>query len=485
VAPALDRPFELAELIDLELQLVRDRDTPADALDVRDEPVARRLAQSGLTALRDRAALRTWLEHVREAGPSLGARIAELRRLAGLGLFVAGAVGGATSVGGWLLSGTVTPVNVIRFWPAVIGVQLALLVLWLLARLPQPWLGRFVPWLLGQALVSALGRGPLTRALGELRRLDWLYARLRLWLVTALTQTFALGFNLGALGALATLPHFENPAFGWRSLGLDPPQVTRFTQLAALPWQTWLPQAAPTRREVDATNYSSFQGPPSALAKDAWRIWWHFLTASLVVYGLLPRLLLWAVSQIGVAYELRRAPRAHADLERLEARLAAPHLDTRASSSELPAQPASAAAPTAWSSLPSGPLQVLCWSGVPLDDARLRAELAGAHAEVDGAIARVGVLDRAQDQRALEAVAGPGNGTSTCLIVPAWEPPVGEHLDFVRELRRALGAGRALWVLLYPLAGSAGADGAAHWRAGLQALGDPWLRVARWPEPLA
>ena len=483
MAGAPDRPFRLAELIDLELQLAQDRDASIEQLEARDEPIARRLAQSNL---RGRAALRAWLEDVRGAGASIGERIAELRDLAARGLFACGLLAGIASVGGWLLSGTGSPINVIHFWPAVIGLQLALLAPWLLAALPQRWLGRALPWLIGRSLVAALrlDSAAVSRALAELRRLDWLYSRLRLWLVTALTQSFALGFNLGALGAFVAIPYVDDPAFGWRSRLLDAPEVAALAESIALPWRGWLPRAVPAHDDVAATRYSSID---RSLARDdrpgpagVWAVWWSFLVASLVSYGLLPRLLLWTVSQIGVRWELRNAPRAHTDLEHLQQRLAGPLLDTRANRPES-ALPPTDARPAAWSPLPPGPVHVLCWSGVPLDDAQIRSELARARVEVAGAIARVGLLDQAQDRRALAALGGLPNGAAACLVVPAWEPPVGEHLDFVRELRGALGSGRTLCVLLHPLAGPATADDAEHWRSRLQALGDPWLCLARWP----
>jgi len=483
-----DRPFLLAELIDLELELVRDRDRPLEHLDARDAPIAQRIAAAGAQG---REALRLWLAAAREPASSLGTRIARLRGVAAFGLFAFGALLGIATVGSWLLSGTGSPVNVIRFWPAVIGVQLALLVLWCAAALPQPWLGRLLPWVLGRGLLAALrvDRAAIATTLAELRRLEWLYARLRLWLVTSLTQSFAVGFNLGALTAFVAIPYIDDPAFGWRSRMLEVPAVTRLAETVALPWRSWLPRAVPSSADVAATRYSSID---PALTRDerpgprsVWAVWWSFLVASLAIHGLAPRLLLWLLAHIGVAWELRRAPRAHADLARLQERLARRPLDTRARAAESAgSSTGSDTSAVATESLPSGPLHVLCWSGVPLDDRQIRARLADTGAEV-ATVARVGVLDRAQDARALEGIAAQGaTGPSACLVVPAWEPPAGEYLDFVRDLRAALGDGRALWVLLYPLGASPGPDAGAaqHWRAALQARGDPWLRLARWPE---
>jgi len=372
-------------------------------------------------------------------------------------------------VTGWLVTGWASPINALSFWSAMVGTQLALLGLWCIAALPGAWLGGLPRTLgaLGAALPALVARAllrvdadALSRALDELRRLDWLYARLRLWLVTALTQAFGIGFNLGALTAMVAIGAATRLNFVWGSTLLSESCQSAIIEAAALPWSAWLP-------EVHTSSNDPFA-------------WWSFLAASLVVYGLAPRLLLWSVAQLGVRAELARAPRAHADQARLQERLTAPALDTRALAPE-PSAAEDRAAPAAWAGAPAGPVHALCWSGVPLDDAALRAGLARGGAEPAGPIAHVGALDQAEDRRALDVLrAAARDGAAACLVLPAWEPPVGEYLDFLRGLRAALGDGRALWVLLFRLDAHA-PDELEHWRRALAGLGDPWLRAAPWP----
>jgi Protein of unknown function (DUF2868) len=71
-------------------------------------------------------------------------------------------------------------------------------------------------------------------------------------------------------------------------------------------------------------------------------------------------------------------------------------------------------------------------------------------------------------------------GDPPALLVKAWEPPLAELLDWLAELREALGAGVPILVLPVAegapaeLADSAGSD-ARIWTRSLAGAGDPWL----------
>jgi len=535
-----DPRFTLAELIDLELALQRDRETPVEDLDTRDTPLAQHLASAlgatGETAPgaakspAPRIALRAWLNSVQQPGlTSAGSQFSELIELAGTCLLLAGATSGALTIGSWLLHGTGTPVNVAVFWPAVIGIQLALLAIFgLLAsslrcaeRIPGlRGLGRVLtsisgtlPWLTLRALARLSGRpqAEWRQLFGELRALDWLYRRLRIWLMTSLTQAFAIGFNLGALAAFFAIPTLDDPAFGWRSRLLGAGEVHAIVRGIALPWRSWLPSAVPSSAAVEATQYSSVApryavqppvrrpplepgdaSPGSDSDRPPWGAWWPFLCVSLATYGLIPRVLLLGLAQVGLRRELSRAPRAHAELERLLARLSRLAVDTRAHLPEEPLAAPSQGPLSEGTPPPEDPLYVLCWAGVPEPDAHLCRRFESAGYQIQHLV-RVGGVDYESDENALrELEQQKSNRYATVLIVEAWEPPVGDYLDFVRELRRARGDAEALWVLLFrdevPSSEAGGSErdrvNARQWEAALRSVGDPWLRIGFVPGPL-
>jgi len=569
------RPFDLAELIDFELALADDDEREPEDLAARDERLARAVAEPWLTRERssgsDRGVLRRWLV-ARSGGrtPTPGTRVAEWVELTAVLLFVAGGLTGALTIGGWLLQGTGTPINIAVFWPAVIGSQLLLLLLvsllgcllrvvrWLpgaraIERITSA-LSAALPWLTLRILARTTGgtRAEAERLLGGLRAIDRLYRPLRIWLMLSLTQGFAIGFNLGAVIAFVALPSIDDPAFGWRSRLLDPHQIHRAAIAVALPWSSWLPRAVPTYSDVLATRYSSvsprylegaaspptsmprsssesaaesesrstsdsgstsesgstpesgaaYEAPrerevaPSSAAETAnalgasspWGIWWPFLCASLVTYGLLPRLTLWLLSRAMLYRTLARCPRSHAGSSRLLQRLERLAVDTRAGAPELVAERNPSPALASDGPDAARPLHLLCWDGIPLSAADLARALEATGFSVASA-SRVGAVDFAADRDALDELRDLDRETvQVCVVVEAWEPPVGDYMDFLEDVRRRLGPERPIFVLLFPTSRPGESTAPERlktytdqWNLQLRSLGDPWLHLTLFP----
>ena len=98
---------------------------------------------------------------------------------------------------------------------------------------------------------------------------------------------------------------------------------------------------------------------------------------------------------------------------------------------------------------PRGRCVVFTWAGVQLDDAAI-VHLLQRQWGVD-MVARhqVGGLDVSRDMAALKALDRQADIDQVMLLVEAWQPPVGDYLDFVTQLRHTLGDGPMIWVLLY------------------------------------
>ena len=491
----------LAELIDLELALERDAEQPIERLIERDRRIAREIEAP---AREGEALYLAWLRaQGRPGGPSTGERVVRLRDGVAAALFGLGLLSGAATVGAWLAMSDRLPVNVTNFWPALVGSQLVLLGLWFVAVLPPRWLApipvlrefqtllaalpRALPaavgWVIGRFSESA--RQTLGVGLGRLRRLDWLYGRLRFWHSVVLTQTFALAFNLGALGAFVFLPYVDDPAFGWRSRLLEPAELHAAVESLARPWSHFYPEGTVTLAEIEATQYSSVAprigDPLDEAAADGriWAAWWPFLFASLLAYGLLPRIVLLALASGLAARALARVRLDHAEFERLRVRLQGPFVDTRSpEAQEGPLEAPAGAEPQA-SDLSGKGCRVLRWAGVGLEADAFGAALERAFGARVLDVADVGGIDAAKDREALAALAR-GNGDAVLVVVPAWEPPVGDHLDFLRRAREVLPDG---WPLVVLLAGAEAAapDAARYWRRALARLADPYLFVQTLP----
>lgn len=498
--------LNLADLIDLELALLRDRERPLEVLLPRDAAIRE---QIGADALEGRALYLAWLDALPDRkSPSVGRRAARFVETLGAFLALLGLLLGASGVAGWLLIDTGLPVNVVNFWLVLAGAQGLLSLLWLAAVLPGlrlralPLLGGLVVLLqdLARCIPAAAGwllsrlpggsRAELLAEVGRLRALDWLYGRLRFWLLLRASQVFAVAFNVGAVAAFVLIPYVDDPAFGWRSRLLDADQLHQVVEVVSLPWSPLLPEIGVDLDEIRATRYSSVQQHlerigrrPLRESEDPWAAWWPFLLASLVCYGLVPRAIFLVVAALRTRSERNGASLDHAEFVRLRDRLKRPHVETRASDSDPPAPRLMGAESGGGERVPlgEGPLELLIWSGIGLEAAVLAAAVEARFGTRPTAIHDVGGLETARDRVALDALADSGEGV-VALLVEAWEPPVADYVDFVSALRGVLGSKRAVVIALCNR-DEAGAllpaepDQFGHWRRRFAELGDPWLRV--------
>jgi hypothetical protein len=499
---------DLAEWIDLEVQLDRDAERAPEELHARDGAIGRRIEARSLD---DREATHRWLAEVRsENGP--GAQAEHRRQQLSAALVLLGGLFGVLSVGGWLATATREPVNVIYFWPVFVGSQIAMALGFWITLVPGrtfgrlPLLGGFHALLrsLGAAIPRCVGRvferlapageEPVADSLARLQRLDWIYGGVRFWLLVQMTQLFALAFNVGALGAFVVLPAIDDPAFGWRSRLLDERQVVSASQIIAAPWSFAWPEALPTEAIVDATRYSSVAERYAAdadrpgdapLAESPWAAWWPFLVASIGFYGLAPRLLYLGVASLAARRALATVSTDRVEIHRVLERLRWPVMETTGIGGEdsgaWPEHAGMIRSPKAWPAPASA--RALCWVGVGLDSMDWGRRLEARFGTAPESLHPVGDLDPRGDEAALEAVAGGSANEGVYCVVASWEPPVGDPLDLLDAIRERIGPSRPILVVLHARGekGEAVAPESRHrvvWERALDLRGDPHLFVA-------
>jgi hypothetical protein len=286
-----------------------------------------------------RALFHAWLVLQREQHPDTatpGEQFERGRRIANTVAWVVGLLLGGGLAGTWLSGGGAEPVNAPLFWAGTVGVQLLLLVAMLLGWVFRRRLGGSAGAVAAvwQRLVRWGGRG-LAHALPGERRDE-----LRAWWArvaqrepalrplialpaAAATQRFAMAFNLGLLLAMVGLHlPLEDLRFGWQSTyPVSAAQVHAVLRVVAAPWHWMSAAALPTTAQVAATRYVQGQ-LATTLPAGAAHAWWPFLVASVVVYGLLLRLLMLALLQWAQARHVARlrfdSPAAHALWRRLQ-----------------------------------------------------------------------------------------------------------------------------------------------------------------------
>ncbi|MEM7411505.1 MAG: DUF2868 domain-containing protein [Myxococcota bacterium] len=485
---------DLARVVDLADRLEADHQLEPETLRERDRTLGRELADHVADAT---ARVEAWLDRLRTGSdPTAGERAQRAERtLRALLIGVGGALGVGAALAFFRYDGT-HPVNVVQVLAFFVALQAVLLIGTAILALPETWRSR-VPGLaavqdvlrlaspgrwqpaLRRALPAAQ-RDALERASGLARRHQRLYGDVQKWSLLALSQWFALSFHAAAWATAAALVTFSDLAFGWSTtLDVSVAEVHRIADALARPWSTLWPEAVPSLALVEQTQYFRGQGGLVIDALDS-AAWWRFVLAAMALYGALPRL----VALVFVSWRRSRAldrafrhlPGVAALRDRLDSRWVSTGAD-RPERRPAAEGPAPARAPQ---ERPTQ-LRAVRWSGLPLSEADVRVLLTPLGAEL------VEVLDGGAGSRLgdAELVAALGvDASAPTLLVKGWEPPLGELLDWLDELRAALGDGRP--ILVVPVEASEGdapgfrfATGrmAETWVRRLDRAGDPWLEV--------
>ena len=487
----------LGQLVDLRCQLRADAGRPEHELRRRDRRIGLELG----AGVGPRRQLAHWLRSVSAvAEPSPGWQAATALRLVGLILSLLGLVIGWCAAAAVFYYDGRRPVNVVRVLALFVGLQLLLMVLWVILALParaarylpgvaalqevlgllspgrlQPLLARFLPQALRQSLQQVLGTG---------RSHQKLYGRVQKWAVMLWSQGFAVAFNVGALLGCLYLIVFRDIWFAWSTtLQIDAAQLHKLTGALAAPWSALLTDAAPSLKLIKATRYFQLaQGPAPGTDPATLGGWWPFLALCMLVYGLAPRVLALAVARWRFAAAVNVAIMRTPEVGQLLVRLNRQFVETRAEQPEAAAltAPGGAASEATPAAVPPGGAAIN-WAGVGLDDATAAQLVADGAVSAPAPVLHAGGA-LAQDARVIDQLTRSAADQPVTILVKAWEPPMMDFVDFVIELRKAVGDSRPITVM--PVGLDPGGGGGvptplelATWRDRLHAVGDPWLNV--------
>ncbi len=465
------------DAIDIPLWLETDRATPFADRVRRDREIAGRV-----TARAAYARVRQWWTHVHHGTEPLpGARLKKLQRWVGAIMFAIGAAAGCgVALAAFHYDGT-RPINVVTLLAVLVLAPLALLLLSLLMipariaglRAIQEMLGALSPGAYAAALLRRLA--DLPRELAPL--FGWHPARgaassrFATWQILAWSQTAAVAFNLAAIATGFALVTFTDLAFGWSTtLNADPRAIAHVVDAVARPWHTLAPSAVPDLGLIERSQFFRSDGARAVDVSRTLGGWWSFTILAIVTYGLLPRVLLLAVS----AWRLRVATRSLLmDDPRVAAlldRMTAPRVETAATRPEFPRS----AAPLPEGTHPQplvGNVRAVVWAG-SIDPA-----LADAYAQRTLGVAlaivvEAGARSLAEDRAALDLLCSAGDG-AVVVFTRAWEPPLLEFADFITELRSRVGADASIMVT--PIGDEGGIDATQRetWARAIGRVADP------------
>ncbi len=493
----------LADLINLQEQLNEDSSLSESARHRRDREIAKGFRGKS----RDfKGQLRHWLDAVcAETAESKGDRAELARRLIGLALLVLGTLTGwGAAMALFDYDGT-HPVNVVNILAIFVLAQLMLLLLFAFAILPggllrrvpgartlQGVIGLFNPGRLQPLLARLLAqrhREALSSGLGWGKAHHTLFGRVHRWLSVFWSQQFAVAFNLGALIGCAHLIIFSDLAFGWSTtLDVEGAVFHRVVSGLALPWASWFQEAVPSKELVEASKYFRFKQGVGVHAPEDLRMqaqflgsWWSFLLACLLTYGLLPRLVTLALARwrlrAATNFALLHVPGAVQLLNRMNQAL----VETRATEPEVKARqahvPRHRIGPQG---LVGGPGYVVNWAGLAMQKEVVQDLLWQQFAvEMKALLNAGGSASLGEDQKTIARLSKTPDNQPIVLLVKSWEPPLLEFLDFVQDLRSAIGPHRTLKVVPVGLADNASAtpQDVEVWQNKVATLGDPWVEV--------
>ncbi len=485
------------DIVDLEVQLYLDRDAEPSALAARDRSLRVEVTEDRAQTIAD------WMAALRETSPTTpGVAFVRATRWVRLAVIVFGTLLGG-SVGTALLAYDGSePVNVLNVLAVAALLQAVLAVvaaLGLITWKAAPSVFAAIPFLDDfRTLTRAAQRWGMSRlrrhwdterfdgatdVLNRMRTRRGLYSRLESWTAFGAMQTLALAFNVGLLASMFRLIALTDLTFGWGStMSVGAEGIGAFTSVLSAPWAWAIPQATPTPELIEATNFARFGGTFSEEAGATLAgQWWPFVVTSTVVYGLLPRLGLSAVSWLGVRRTLDSLPLNTPDIDRALRRLSTPIVKAdEPAESEAPGLPDVPELP----SLADGAFEsyAIRWGAIPSDDAVLAQALARElGASVDG-FHHAGGKDYREDSANLERLGQAGSIERLIVIVEAFDEPDRALRRFLGDARTQIGKTTPLIVAVVEelteesVVPPAPAD-VNRWRRMVGTLADPYLDV--------
>ena len=481
---SIEGRFGLGQLIDLEVQLASDRQRPVNELVERDRAIGLRFQPAPQSRIE---LVSRWVEALRggDDQPSVGDRVERAHVLSnGLVVSIFFLIGVTVALAVLQFTGD-HPINVL----VVLGVFVFLQLLNLIGTVVAFIWSRFSPGFFERFPLVALVKKLIARLVGpedagQIMARRSLYGGVERWVLFKSMQIGALAFNLGALLTLFMVVTFTDLAFAWSTtLQVGASGLHRFCEILAWPWHAWVPEAIPSEELVRSTRYFRLEGTyvnaPSGLRVQEAALaggWWPFLLMSMLVYGLLPRLLLYILSTIGLHKAFGNLPFDTPDVEEVIARLTTPRV--RSVHQNDPGN----VAPLGDGHQPlgrlerfgqDGPAIAVRWRDAEISEAWLSSRLKEKFgATFDKLISNAGGHDYSEDEALLRRLEE--NNQSVVFVAEPWNAPDRAFKRFVRLLRERGDAKRKIYVLLTQ-------DGDPEqrevWAGYLAELGDPYIAL--------
>lgn len=512
----------LQTVVNLALQLQRDAACDERVLRHRDRELGKSLTHLAGAPVRQ---LTVWLQRVSlEENRHKARDAARAIRLVSIVLVGLGFVSGSGAAAAAFYYDGQHPINILPVLAVFVLLPVAMILPFSFAALARSWarkwplvsdvqetittllvgimsaVTRLLPQSYREALQQAAGRSTAHRLV---------YGRMQKWILLRWSQTFALAFMLAAVSWLGYRLVVTDLAFTWSTtLQAEQPEalysrVQGLTDALSAPWAAFWPRARPSAQLIRNTHYFRLRegvlpehADPAVLGG-----WWPFLMLSMVCYGMLPRILTWLFCTWRLRHASRwcllHTPGAADVLDRLNRVM----IETQATTAEAavalqPGNNATAVFTEREGEVVSQAL-LINWSAVPIDDIQasqlLSGQLAlavqpplhaGGHNSLEADAEVIAQVHHALQYAKSDTLFG---SAQVIVLVKAWEPPMMEIVDFLRDLRQTIGSGVRIVVVALQMSDGNGASdhetrvAFEQWQHKLATIGDPWLNIRPLP----
>ncbi len=251
-------------------------------------------------------------------------------------------------------------------------------------------------------------------------------------LMARIAHTGGVCFGLAGVTTLLVLVVIQDLAFGWSTtLTTGAEGYHRLLAAIAWPWQHIWPAAVPDLSLVEGTRFFRAEADSGATNPGLWGQWWPFVVMIWLVYVVMPRLAGLVLAQIQLHRRTRKALANHPGMVALEYRMETPTVDTGNDNHD------AADSPDENTSAQCQPLpdsQVLIyWAGA--DDPQLPDSLSAGHLLTESAGGRRSLDEDQQTIERCKELLAKQSRPAVTLVARAWEPPIGELVDFIEQAR--------------------------------------------------
>lgn len=157
------------------------------------------------------------------------------------------------------------------------------------------------------------------------------------WLFFTITQFIVMAFSLGVLTGTVIKVAASDLAFGWQTtLNAGPEYIYKIVQTLSLPWSWFVPSsiAAPSLEQIEGTKIILKE--KMAFLETADMIsWWPFLCFSVLFYAVIPRFFIMVFSYLFYKKTLKDYPKDSSELRELVRSLENPELDFKTKQNDL------------------------------------------------------------------------------------------------------------------------------------------------------